>query len=319
MKIEKCPGCLKPGFNSYCYKCKHKLFDTRKVNHLLNFSRNEFDEFKKENNNRVSLSGKQFKHTLKFNDNELGLSADTGEFIIKPVPSEKFENREHAPMNEHLTMQLAEQVYRINCAANALIFFSDGEAAYITKRFDIQSDNNKLLQEDFAQISGKTEEINGKNYKFEFSYEEISELMKKYINAYAIEAEKFFKIIIFNYLFSNNDFHLKNISIYRNEKYGDYLLTPFYDLSNTLIHFPEIKEPALKLFKDNIDANYTKQDLLEFSKRIGISEKRFEIIFDNMISKSSRVEKLVSLSFLNESLKIKYMESYTEKVNSLIT
>lgn len=71
------------------------------------------------------------------------------------------------------------------------------------------------------------EEINGKNYKFKFSYEEISELIKRYITAYAIEAEKFFKIIIFNYLVSNNDFHLKNISLYRNEKYGDYLFTPF--------------------------------------------------------------------------------------------
>lgn len=86
-------------------------------------------------------------------------------------------------------MQIACQVYNINCAANGLIFFSDYEPAYISERFDIQSNNYKLLQEDFAQISGRTEEINGGNYKFESSYEEVSELMLKYVKAYAIEIE----------------------------------------------------------------------------------------------------------------------------------
>ena len=317
MKIEKCPGCLKNGFNSYCNKCRNKLFDGRKVNHILNFSRTEFDKFKTENNKNISLPGKQFKHTLKIKDNELVLAGNVGEYIIKPVPSENFENREHAPANEHITMQIAEQVYKINCAVNGLIFFSGGEAAYITKRFDIRSGNNKFLQEDFAQISGRTEEINGRNYKYEFSYEKISELMKMHVKAYAVEIEKFFKIIIFNYLFSNNDFHLKNISLYRNEIYGDYLLTPFYDLSNTEIHFPDAKEPALRLFEDSINRTYSGQELLEFSAKIGIKEKRFAVLFNNMLSGSIKVERLISLSFLNESLKRNYWESYNKKADSL--
>ena len=82
----------------------------------------------------------------------------------------------------------------------------------------------KTLQEDFAQIAERTEETHGKNYKYDFSYEEMAELLKRYVNAYSIEVEKYFNIIFFNYLFSNGDSHLKNFSLFRNEKYGDYLL-----------------------------------------------------------------------------------------------
>ena len=34
------------------------------------------------------------------------------------------------PANEHLTMQIARQVYGIETAENALIFFNDGTPAY---------------------------------------------------------------------------------------------------------------------------------------------------------------------------------------------
>lgn len=41
--------------------------------------------------------------------------------------------------------------------------------------------------------------------------------MKKYVSAYLIEIEKYFRVIVLNYLFSNGDAHLKNFSLYRNE------------------------------------------------------------------------------------------------------
>jgi serine/threonine-protein kinase HipA len=43
------------------------------------------------------------------------------------------------PANEHLTMQIARQVYGIETAENALIFFKNGAQAYITRRFDVIS------------------------------------------------------------------------------------------------------------------------------------------------------------------------------------
>ena len=49
----------------------------------------------------------------------------TGRYILKPIPGE-LENREQILANEHLTMQIAKQVYGINVADNGMIFFRDG-------------------------------------------------------------------------------------------------------------------------------------------------------------------------------------------------
>jgi serine/threonine-protein kinase HipA len=65
------------------------------------------------------------------------------------------------PANEHLTMQLARQVYKINTAENGLIFFKDGSPAYITRRFDIKPGGGKFCKEDFATFAGKTKDTTG--------------------------------------------------------------------------------------------------------------------------------------------------------------
>src|SRR5690606_40079276 len=64
-------------------------------------------------------------------------------YILKPIPRD-LKKVDQVPANEHLTMQIARQVYGINTAENALIFFSNGEPAYITKRFDVKEDGTKL-------------------------------------------------------------------------------------------------------------------------------------------------------------------------------
>jgi serine/threonine-protein kinase HipA len=55
-------------------------------------------------------------------------------------------------------MQIAKQVYGINTAENAMIFFKDGTPAYITRRFDVKKEGEKWGKEDFASLSGKTKE-----------------------------------------------------------------------------------------------------------------------------------------------------------------
>jgi serine/threonine-protein kinase HipA len=324
MNITQCPSCFAPDNNTYCKKCIKKLFNGKKVSHILNFDRPEFDKIKKEQSGRLSISGIQIKHSLKLENNNLVLTEKKGEFILKPIPSGQFENLGQLPANEHLTMQIATQIYKINTAANALIFFSDNQIAYITKRFDILPDGSKLLQEDFAQISQRSEETHGKNYKYDFSYEEIAALIKKYVNAYPVEIESYFRIVLFNYLFSNGDAHLKNFSLYRNQSYGDYTLTPFYDLLNTSLHVPGEKDMALELFKDGFEteqfragSKYTKPDFIEFAERIGINKVRFNKIYNKMFDNSSAVENLVSQSFLSDSLKSQYLNNYHLRLDRL--
>lgn len=319
-----CPGCLRPGFTSYCSRCAKLLFNGKKISHILSFTRPEFNRTKLQRSASLSISGIQIKHSLKFKGKELILTESGGEYILKPVPGGQFEHLDQVPANEHLTMQIAKQVFNIHTAENGIIYFADGEIAYITRRFDLLSTGEKLLQEDFAQISGKTEETHGKNYKYDFSYEEIAELMKRHVRAYLVEIEKYFRIIVFNYLFSNGDSHLKNFSLYKNNKYGDYLLTPFYDLLNTSLHVPGEKDLALELFKDgftteayNYGSKFTKADFYEFAKRIGIKETRFNTIYESFLNKEDKVKDLVQLSFLSEKMKVQYLEGYYSKSDRL--
>jgi serine/threonine-protein kinase HipA len=143
MELERCPGTLKTGFTSYSPATLRGVFSGRKVSHVLPYSapnRNEdSNELFMENRNRISISGVQDKSSLIQVKNQLRLTrpGEQGTHILKPIPIDLKKVNE-VPANEHLTMQIASQIYGINTAANALIFFQEGEPAYITKRFVIR-------------------------------------------------------------------------------------------------------------------------------------------------------------------------------------
>ena len=145
-------------------------------------------------------------------------------------------------------MQLAARIFKIQTAANGLLRFADGETAYITRRFDRRK-GEKLGQEDFCQLSARTPDNAGRNYKYDASYEEVGEIVRKYCKAGKIEIEKLYALILFCYLCGNGDAHLKNFSLLESS-YGDYLLSPAYDLINTALHFSHEQRMALDLFRD---------------------------------------------------------------------
>jgi len=222
------------------------------------------------------------------------------------------------PADEHLTMQIAHQVYGIETAENALIFFKNGTPAYITKRFDVKDDGIKLEQEDFASLAKRTPQTHGEHYKYLGNYLEVFELMKKYLTTYRIDAPKLLKILVFNYLFSNGDAHIKNFSILETPM-GDYRLSPAYDLLNSRIHIAD-KDFALddgllpaKLAQGKINLQFAK-----LAEHAAISEKTFRDIMTLMLSKSDSVQKLVAASFLNNATKRNYLQSYQGRIKQLI-
>jgi serine/threonine-protein kinase HipA len=158
---------------------------------------------------------------------------EQGTYILKPIP-DAGKKPDQMPANEHLTMQIARQVYGIETAENALIFFKDGTPAYITKRFDVKEDGSKWAQDDFASLAKRTPQTHGEHYKYIGNYLEIFELMRNYLTTYKLDAPRLFKILVFNYLFSNGDAHFKNFSILETS-FGDYRLSPAYDLLNSRI------------------------------------------------------------------------------------
>lgn len=328
-EIKYCPSTLVEGYSTYSTTCQRRVFQGKKVSHILPYSppqTNEEDAAKFiENRKRISISGVQEKLSLLLDKNKLRLTyeGEQGTYILKPFPRD-IRNIDQVPANEHLTMQIARQVYGLQTAENALIFFKNGEPAYITKRFDVKGDGLKWGKEDFATLAEKTEENAGANFKYNYSYEAMAGLIKRFVSAYRVEMEKLYSLIVFNFLFSNGDAHLKNFSLLETPN-GDYVLSPAYDLLNTKIHVDD-SDFALDdgLFSDDFQSEEKKksmhvglEDFLELAKRFGINEKRRNKILTPFLQTQPMVQELTKRSFLNDKTKRAYLLHYQTKRNQL--
>ena len=329
-ELKYCPGTLSEDFSSYSPGCLRNLFNGKKVSHVLPYDQpqqnEDVAELFMENRRRISISGVQEKLSFVLEKNVLRLTheGEQGTYILKPIPRD-LKKVDQVPANEHLTMQIAKQVFGINTAENAMIFFKNGTPAYITKRFDVKDDGGKWGKEDFATLAGRTNDNAGPNFKYEFSYEEAGLLIQKHVSAWRVEIEKYFSVVLFNFLFSNGDAHLKNFSLLESSM-GDYLLSPIYDLLNTKMHVDD-SDFALDhgLFADNFKSEEykknnhpSKADFTEFAKRIGVSENRIEKIMLPYFEKNQLIETLIGRSFLSEANKRGYLMMYQKKRNYLI-
>lgn len=319
----KCYGCYKENVEGYCSSCRKKLFDGKKVSHVLPFDTPKADNLPEyqERTKRLSISGVQLKYSLRLEKKELQLTEKGGQYILKPIPpATLIVMQDQAPENEHLTMQIASRLFKIPVAENALIYFKDGAPAYITRRFDLKPDGSKHLQEDFAQISGKTRKKNGENYKYDGTYEDIGMLIKEKVGASLPVLEYFFRLVLFNYIFSNGDAHLKNFSLVQTE-FGDYTLSKAYDLMCTVLHTPNESDTALDLYKGDIGSDFYQQcgyfgrpDFEELANRFGLLPARSSGIIDALLAKRDKVLAMIEHSFLKEAAKGKYVNHYKDKL-----
>jgi serine/threonine-protein kinase HipA len=327
--VNQCPSTLKSGYNYYSPAALRKLFNGRKVSSLLPFLPPEKDERVRElfieNRKRLSISGVQKKLSLLLEKNKLRLTkgGEKGQYILKPIPDD-VKKPDQIPANEHLTMQLAEQVFNIYTAANGLIFFQDGQPAYITKRFDIKSDGTKYAIEDFASLTQKTVETAGEEFKYEGSVEMLFQTLKQYVGVYIVEAVKLFRLVLFNYVFSNGDAHLKNFSLKETDD-GDYLLSPAYDLLCSRLHVDD-SDLAFKngLFENEYATEsyqgngfYAYDDFYELGLKAGIRETIVKQEIQSFSAFGKEVEHLIGVSFLNDDMKNNYLKLYRDKLKRM--
>lgn len=330
-ELNVCPSTLRQGYSTYSPTARRLLFDGREVSHILDFdSPNKEDadnEAYLKNVGRISLSGVQPKASLVIDgESRLAKPADGeyGTYILKPAPSSyALVERKYCPANEHLTMQLASQVYHIETAVNGLCFFRDGEAAYLCRRFDVGVAGQKYQQEDFASLSGLTKANGGSDYKYSnLSYEECADIIRKYVKAVPVEILKFFRIVVFNYLTLNDDAHLKNFSLI-NRGDGEYSLAPAYDLINTSLHLgtPRIFALDKGLFREGMQLSdvrtVSRKDFDEFGRRIGLPERLVKRELDAFASEQPLAQELISHSFLSDSLKRHYRLSFNYRRTTL--
>jgi serine/threonine-protein kinase HipA len=329
--LNICPSTLQDGYTTYSPKALHHLFDGKKISHYLKYfvseAKKEQRKLLTENRTRISISGVQEKFSMRLEKKELVLTDKMGEYILKPIPTD-LDYVEFVPANEHVTMQIASQVYKLDVAKNGLIFFADDKPAYITKRFDIMPDGNRCLKEDFASLLQKTSENQAnKNFKYESSYLNIAKAIDQFLPSALIAKENLFKLCVFNYLFSNGDAHLKNFSVIDYLQDGQYQLAPAYDLLCTRLHV-EDSDFALedRLYEDDykhpsfsIYGFHGYTDFYDFGIKIGLVPKRITQFLKLFLSNTIEVEALVAKSFLSDELQELYLKYYYDKLKRLGT
>ena len=321
--IKVCPSTLVSGFSDYSHKAIKSLFAGKKATSQLDFSfyEDKYDSGLEASMDidspeksivastiNLSISGALEKYPGVVDNGKIRL-ANEGErshFILKPAPLARLERRIHVPANEHLTMQIASQVYGIETALNGLCFSVDNHPVYITRRFDVLPDDTKLIMEDFASLIGRTKDNGGADYKYNGCYDDIAKAIRKNIPYYKIALEKFLRLILFNYIFANGDAHLKNFSIIR--KGNDIRLAPAYDLLNTSLHI-EGSDFALNgglspdIEKSDVydrTGHPCRLDFLRFGLHIGINELRTNKILDEFMTFSPKVDELIANSLFDD-------------------
>lgn len=318
-EIKYCPSTLQPGFITYSPAAEQALFGSRskKVSHLLPFGppgkNSELTREYNEKRKRISISGVQEKYSLRLQKNSLLLTDTGGTHLLKPVPAERVTD---LPANEHVSMQIARQVYGIKTAACGMIFFDDGSPAYITRRFDYKPDGvDKYQVEDFAALLAKTPEREGDDYKYNASYLDIAKQIQRHVAATPVVLLEFFRLLVFNYLIANGDAHLKNFSLMET-KQGDYLLSPAYDLINTALH---IDDSPLALHDGLYEGDYneetylnfgtyTRASFVRFAELAGINPDLAGTVVDDIMRGTPKAMELVERSFLSDDAKKKYID-----------
>ena len=272
---------------------------------------------------RLSVSGVQEKFPAVVDRNVVRLAreGERSTHILKPAPwDDTLANRKYVPVNEYLTMQIASRVYGIQVAENNLCLSLDNQLAYITKRFDILPDGRKMEMEDFASVLGRTEKDGGKLFKYSGSYEDIAGGIKRFVSAWMVDTERFFDLVVFNYIVGNGDAHLKNFSLLR--KGEDYRLSPAYDLINTNLHvngddFGLDGGLSPALIRSDIyesSGHPCRQDFESFGSMIGLVPVRCAKILDKYATLPDAVFTMVGQSPLTEKLKRQYLHTLKERL-----
>ena len=327
--IKHCPSCLDEGFTTYSPKAARTLFDGRKVSPYLDF---EFDGVRDNQliidaMRRISVSGVQEKFPAVIEKGRIRIAGDNEQstYILKPAPwDEMLRERKQIPANEHLTMQIASQVYGIKTAANGLCFTPKGRIVYITKRFDILPDGTKMLMEDFASVIGRNEQEDGKGFKYSGCYEDIALAIRKNVSAWMVDMERFFELVVFNYIYANGDDHLKDFSLILQGQ--DYRLAQAYDLMNTSLHIQGDDlgldgglSPNIEKSDEYIRTGHPcRRDFERFGKRIGLVTSRVDRILNAYMVLPESVTALVERSYLNEKMKRYYLRIVKERISRFI-
>jgi serine/threonine-protein kinase HipA len=262
-------------------------------------------------NQRLTLTGVQKKlslSTIAENKKErLTVVGVDGRFILKPSTEEYPEMAEI----EHLSMKMAESL-GIPVAQCGLVFLSNGEKAYITRRFDRIKDE-KIQVEDFCQLSQKSTAK-----KYTGSSEALGKVIDQYSDQPQDDKLTLFEILLFSFWIGNADMHLKNFSLWRDPRSQLIRMSPGYDFVSTRLLIPSSQDSEELALPINGRKNKLRwSDFLAFGNHLKIPLKVQERVREKMLNQFFECEALIQQSFLSESSKEAFADLLIERSERL--
>lgn len=307
----KCLYCYQPleeGQKDFHPHCARKFFGTKDVP-LLEYRHEDLDSLAEQIiRAQTSLTGVQPKLSLNLSKHEgcnrLTIVGLWGAFIFKP----QTESYPQLPENEDLTMHLAEAA-RISVVPHSLIRMADDRLGYITRRIDRSPNGEKIDMEDMCQLT-----LHPTEYKYKGSHEQIAKAIAQFSSTPKLDLTNYMHLLLFCFLTGNNDMHLKNFSLYR--PFGRYQLTPAYDLLNVAVANPKDKE-ELALPLSGRKSRLRLDDFLSGAKAMGLEEKVVLRLIASLQKALPKWQLLIQNSFLDEDMKIAYMNLITSRIARL--
>lgn len=321
----RCPGTLKDGFTSYNPSTLRSLFNGKSVFHVLPGPAlgTEWDEAAVKD---LHFGGQQW-YRMQLRKN-VPVPDPRGGWMLKTVfpgaGNVNFPLEQAA--NEHLCLQLASQVFDLETVPNALIFFPDGQPALICKYLNSAYPQSNYLRGyvDFVELMGTTYKEMSARMMREYSYQHLAVLIDKLVSASVITKERFFAQVVFSWLVSNGDAHLKNYGLVKTDR-SDYVMAPVMNVMCTQIHQPgpEISAPG-GLFSGDRNTpefresgHYTRSEFSIFGARIGLLPNRIDKILNKFTEGRILAVELIERAFLPEEVKNSFRYFLLERLSRL--
>lgn len=249
---------------------------------------------------KLSISGVQPKLSVRLDAelNTLVPVALGGEYILKPQ-SFTFPD---IPENEQCCMDIAGEL-DIDTPLHCLIPLKDGTLAYVVKRFDRQK-NVKIHQEDLAQVLEQTDKYKG-------SVEQIGRKLKEISSAPGYDVQLFFERVVLNFILGNGDAHLKNYSVFYDDK-NDIRLTPAYDIVCSKLAIPGEEDSAI-----TIGGKKNRLQRQDFDDLAGYLDIPVKVRYEKFKNKLDVMKKITELSSLKSENQRQFIEIAKERSGRL--
>jgi serine/threonine-protein kinase HipA len=221
--------------------------------------------------------------------------------------------------NKHLTMQIASQIYSIQTALNGLCFTQNNEPLYVTQYSQARVYQGKRTK-DIASIMDISEE---QPLYDSITWLEVASVIKQIAPAWPVALERFFVMLVFNYIFCNESCDLHSFSIYEPHP-GDYQLVPARDFINSAIirglnnSQPREFSPDFKKSGFYVETGHPCiEDFKLFASMIGLREERVTRLLKPFTELPVSVYLLIDYSFLSDKEKEEYKRQIDYRVQLL--